>query len=268
MKLNDGTDLPQVGLGVYKVDSETTLGLVESALNMGYRLIDTGNFYGNEASVGEAIRSSSVPRKDVFVTSKLWLDDLGYDQTLRAFELSLKNLDFDYLDCYMIHWPAPLRGLYNDSWKAMVELQGQGLIRTIGVSNFHSHHLEELISKSDVTPSINQVELHPWLNQQKLREFHKSHGIGTQSWSPLARGQIFSEPALGVIAGAKGVSIAQVVLRWHFQNDLAVIPKTVSVDRLEENLNIFDFILSSQEMSVINSLDRNYRTGVDPDLRN
>lgn len=266
--LSSGDSLPAVGLGLYKVAPEVTEELVSYALEVGYRLIDGASFYENEKQAGKAIRESGLPREQVFATSKFWLDDLGYQSTLDAFHRTLELMGLEYLDSYMIHWPAPKRDLYLDSWRAMMELRDQGLIRSLGVSNFHAHHLQRVFDEFDEYPVINQVELHPWLVQQNLREFHQSHGIATQSWSPLARGQLLTEESILAMAESKGVSPAQLIIRWHIQIGSSVIPKSNSKRRISDNFDVFGFELSPQELRQISSLDRGYRTGVDPEDRN
>jgi 2,5-diketo-D-gluconate reductase A len=267
--LLDGNTLPQLGLGVYKVDNELAAPLVSHALNNGYRLIDTASMYENEVGVGQGIRDSGVPREEVLVATKFWMDDLGFENTLKAFDKSLKLLGLDYLDLYLIHWPAPKRGLlYVDSWKAMEKLKNEGLIRSIGVCNFHTHHIDEILKVAEHKPVLNQIELHPWLTQDKVLEYDTSHKIITQAWSPLARGKILEEEMLATLGAKHGKSVAQVVLRWHIQRGVAVIPKSNSMDRITENMNVFDFELSGEEMAAISALNSGFRTGVDPEDRN
>ena len=267
--LLDGNTIPKLGLGVYKVDNDLAAPLVSHALTNGYRLIDTASMYENEVGVGRGIIDSGVPRDQVQVATKFWMDDLGYENTLKAFDKSLKLLGLDYLDFYLIHWPAPKRGLlYVDSWRAMEKLKNEGLVRSIGVCNFHPHHVDEILKVAEHKPVLNQVELHPWLTQDKVLEYDNSHSILTQAWSPLARGKILEEDMLAELAKSHGKSVAQIVLRWHIQRGVAVIPKSNSMDRITENMNVFDFELSEQEMVSISSLNSNFRTGVDPEERN
>jgi 2,5-diketo-D-gluconate reductase A len=225
--------------------------------------------YENEVGVGQGIRDSGVPREEVLVATKFWMDDLGFENTLKAFDKSLKLLGLDYLDLYLIHWPAPKRGLlYVDSWKAMEKLKNEGLIRSIGVCNFHTHHIDEILKVAEHKPVLNQVELHPWLTQDKVLDYDNSHKIVTQAWSPLARGKILEEDMLATVGSKYGKSVAQVVLRWHIQRGVAVIPKSNSKDRIVENMNVFDFDLSDEEMAAISALNSGFRTGVDPEDRN
>ena len=267
--LLDGNTIPKLGLGVYKVDNDLAAPLVSHALTNGYRLIDTASMYENEVGVGRGIVDSGVPRDQVQVATKFWMDDLGYENTLKAFDKSLKLLGLDYLDFYLIHWPAPKRGLlYVDSWRAMEKLKNEGLVRSIGVCNFHPHHVDEILKVAEHKPVLNQVELHPWLTQDKVLEYDNSHSILTQAWSPLARGKILEEDMLAELARSHAKSVAQIVLRWHIQRGVAVIPKSNSMDRITENMNVFDFELSEQEMVSISSLNSNFRTGVDPEDRN
>ena len=267
--LVDGNTIPQLGLGVYKVENELAAPLVAHALENGYRLIDTASMYENEVGVGEGIRASGLPREEVIVATKFWMDGLGFEATLKEFDKSLKALKLDYLDLYLIHWPAPKRGLlYVDSWKAMEKLKNEGVIRSIGVCNFHTHHIDEILKVAEHVPVLNQIELHPWLTQEKVLEYDTSHKIVTQAWSPLARGKILEEPMLETLAKKHGKSVAQVVLRWHIQRGVAVIPKSNSKERIIENMNVFDFKLSLEEVSAITALNTNFRTGVDPEDRN
>jgi len=269
MPLVDGNTIPQLGLGVYKVENELAAPLVAHALENGYRLIDTASMYENEVGVGQGIRDSGLAREEVIVATKFWMDGLGFENTLKEFDKSLKALNLDYLDLYLIHWPAPKRGLlYVDSWKAMEKLKNEGVIRSIGVCNFHTHHIDEILKVAEHVPVLNQVELHPWLTQEKVLEYDTSHKIVTQAWSPLARGKILEEPMLEALAKKHGKSVAQVVLRWHIQRGVAVIPKSNSKERIIENMNVFDFELSQEEISAITALNTNFRTGVDPEDRN
>lgn len=269
VELSDGNSIPQLGLGVYKVENSITGPLVSQALQSGYRLIDTASMYQNEKGVGAGISKSGIPRSEITVATKFWMDDLGYDKTLRAFDTSLQLLGLSYLDIYLIHWPAPKRGLlYVDSWKAMERLKNEGLVKSIGVCNFHTHHIDEILKVAEHPPVINQIELHPLLTQDKVLAYDTKHSILTQAWSPLARGQILSNELIITIARDRLKSASQVVLRWHIQRGVAVIPKSTSKQRIEENLDVFDFELSEEEMAAISSLNINYRTGVDPEDRN
>jgi 2,5-diketo-D-gluconate reductase A len=265
LELNDGHRIPQLGFGVFQVSPEETRQAVTLALRTGYRLIDTAAAYGNEAEVGEAIAASGLPRSDLFVTTKLWNDDQGHANALSAFEHSIERLGDDYVNLYLIHWPAPSRGLYVETWKALCELKADGRARSIGVSNFTIQNLEEIISATDVVPAVNQVELHPRLIQTDLRAFHREHGIVTEAWSPLGRGgDLLEEPVLEEIAARHERTTAQVVLRWHVQLGNVVIPKSVTPSRIEENFQIFDFTLSDDELRAIDGLDADRRIGPDP----
>lgn len=269
LTLVDGNTIPQLGLGVYKVADDDAAKLVSHAIQHGYRLIDTASMYENERGVGQGVLNSGVPREEIFVTTKFWVDDLGYENTLAAFEMSRKQLGLDYVDLYLIHWPAPKRGLlYVESWRAMEKLKQEGLIRSIGVSNFHANHIEEILKASDEVPTINQIEMHPWLTQENVLQFDSSHGIVTQAWSPLARGKILGNELLDSIAARHGKSPAQIVIRWHIQRGVGVIPKSNSPERIIENMNVFDFSLTDDEVAQISALNTNTRTGVDPEDRN
>jgi 2,5-diketo-D-gluconate reductase A len=262
--MNDGHEIPQLGFGVFQVPREETVGAVLHALKTGYRSIDTAAMYGNESEVAEAIARSELDRSEVFVTTKLWNSDQGRDRALRSFEGSLSRLGFDYVDLYLIHWPAPSLGLYVETWEAFTELQRDGRVRSIGVSNFTIEHLERIIDDSGVVPAANQIELHPQLQQVELRRFHSEHGIVTEAWSPLARGQMLRERVFEEIARRRERTPAQVILRWNVQLGNVVIPRSVNPSRIEENFNLFDFSLSDEEMETINGLDQSARIGPDP----
>lgn len=265
LKLNDGHLVPQLGFGVFLVPAEDTVEVVTHALRTGYRSIDTAAAYDNEAEVGEAIAASDLDREEVFVTTKVWNEDHGHDQARQAFRRSLERLGFDYVDLYLIHWPNPGRGRYVETWEALCELQDSGHAHSIGVSNFMVDHLERIIDATGVVPAVNQIELHPQLQQRELRDFHRRHGIVTEAWSPLGRGRILNDPTVIEIASAHGHTPAQVVLRWHLQLGNVAIPKSVTPARIEENFQIFDFELSGQEMSAIDGLDAGNRIGPDPE---
>lgn len=261
--LNNGVDMPGFGLGVFKVPEGSDVeDSVKAALRLGYRSIDTATAYHNEAGVGKGIRASGIPRDQLFITSKIWNPDQGYEQAFKAFDASLAELGLDYLDLYLIHWPV--KGKYIDTWRAMVEIYGTGKARAIGVSNFQIHHLQDILALDSVVPAINQVEMHPLLIQAQLRRFCKDHHIQVESWSPLMRGNL-DIPLLQELAGKYHKSPAQIVLRWHVQHDVVVIPKSVHEERILENSLIFDFSLSDADIQAIDGLDRNQRFGSDPD---
>ncbi|MFF3934886.1 aldo/keto reductase [Streptomyces phaeofaciens] len=266
--LNNGVTMPQLGFGVFQVPDEETTAAVTSALWAGYRSIDTAAIYGNERGVGQALADSDIARDELFITTKLWNADQGYDATLAAFDASLDKLGLDHVDLYLIHWPTPARDLYLDTWHALEKLYADGRTRAIGVSNFRPAHLERLLGAASVVPAVNQIELHPGLQQAELREFHARHGIATEAWSPLAQGAVLKDDAVTTIAAAHGKSPAQVVLRWHLQIGNVVIPKSVTETRIRENLDVFDFELSAREIDALTALDRGLRTGPDPDTLN
>ena len=262
--LTNGVEMPIFGLGVYKMtDPQETIEAITKALQVGYRAIDTASLYYNEEQVGEAIRHSGVAREELFVTTKVWNSDQGYDNTLKAFEVSLKKLDMDYVDLYLTHWPV--EGKYPDTYRAIERLYEEKLIRVPGVSNHHAHHVEQLLRSANVPPMVNQIEAHPYLSQEPLRAFCREHNIAVTAWSPLGRGGVLQDETIVKIAEKYGKSAAQVVLRWHLQHNIMVIPKSVTPSRIEENANIFDFVLSSEDMKVIDGLNRNQRFGKDPD---
>ncbi|MEV8044643.1 aldo/keto reductase [Streptomyces griseoluteus] len=263
--LNNGVEMPQLGFGVWQVPDDEAERAVTTALETGYRSIDTAAIYGNEEGTGKAIAASGVPREDLFVTTKLWNSDQGYDSTLRAFDTSLEKLGLDYLDLYLIHWPLPARDNYLDTYKAFEKLYSDGRIRAIGVSNFLPEHLERLIAETSVVPAVNQIELHPQLQQRAAREFDAEHGIATEAWSPLGQGKgLLEVPAIVAIARKHGRTPAQVVLRWHIQLGNIVIPKSVTPSRIKENIEVFDFSLDDEDLAAIGALDEDKRLGPDP----
>jgi 2,5-diketo-D-gluconate reductase A len=264
LDLNDGRQIPQLGFGVFQVPPEETRKTVERALETGYRHIDTAAAYGNEAEVGEAIAGSGLERDAVFITTKLWNNDQGRDNALRAFEQSLEKLSSDYVDLYLIHWPVPANGLFAETWEALTELRADGRARSIGVSNFRIEDLETIIDATGVVPAVNQIELHPHLQQEELRRFHQEHGILTEAWSPLGQGEVLDDPVIARIAAAHDRTAAQAVLRWHLQLGNVVIPKSVTPERIRENFQLFDFRLSQKEMRAMAELDAGQRTGPDP----
>jgi 2,5-diketo-D-gluconate reductase A len=265
MTLNNGVTMPQLGFGVFQVSTEDTYDAVAEALRVGYRSIDTAAAYGNEEPVGRAVADSGIARDELFVTTKLWNTDQGYDEALRAFDASAARLGLDRVDLYLVHWPAPKQDRYVASWRALAELHAAGRIRAIGVSNFQPAHVERVVEATGVVPAVNQVELHPWLQQAELRRFHAEHGIVTEAWSPLAQGALLADPVVTSIADKHGRTPAQVVLRWHVQLDNVVIPKSVTPSRIAENFAVFDFELDGDDMDRIAGLDRGERTGPDPD---
>ncbi|MFI1095629.1 aldo/keto reductase [Streptomyces sp. NPDC020917] len=257
--------MPQLGFGVFQVPDDETAAAVGAALDAGYRSIDTASVYGNETGVGRALAASGLPREELFVTTKVWNADQGHDSTLRAFDASLARLGLDHVDLYLIHWPAPAQDRYLDTWRALRALLADGRVRAIGVSNFQPAHLRRLIEDGGVVPAVNQVELHPGLQQRELRAVHAEFGIVTEAWSPLAQGALLDEPALAAIARKHGRTPAQVVLRWHLQLGTVVIPKSVTPARIRENLDVFGFALDDADLAAIAGLDRGLRTGPDPD---
>lgn len=266
VKLNNGVEMPQLGFGVFQVPPAETKAAVKTALDTGYRSIDTATAYGNEAAVGEALAESGIARDELFITTKLWNSDQGYDQTLRAFDASLTALGLEQLDLYLIHWPLPARDKYVATWKALEKLYADGLVRAIGVSNFQPAHLRRLLDEGTVVPAVNQVELHPYLVQPEVRAFDAEQGIATEAWSPLAKGgDLLGEPVVTSIASRHGRTPAQVVLRWHLQLGNVVIPKSVTPSRVKENLDVFGFQLTDDEVAALSALDRDGRTGPDPE---
>lgn len=266
VQLRDGARMPQIGIGVWQVEDPEATQVVQAALDAGYRSVDTAAAYHNERGVGAGLRASGVPREEVFVTTKLWNADQGHGSTLAACRASLDRLRLDYVDLYLIHWPVPSLDRYVETWRALVDLRAEGLVRSIGVSNFTADQLRRLDAETGEVPVVNQVELHPRLAQAGLREYHAAHGIVTEAWSPLAQGRLMADPTLLSIAGRLGVSVARVILRWHVQQGTVVIPKSVTPSRMAENIDVFDFALSDADMAAIAALDTGHRLGPDPDV--
>lgn len=267
--LNNGVEIPQLGFGVFKIPPEETRQAVLRALGVGYRHIDTAKLYDNETAVGAAVRESGLVREELFVTTKLWNSDQGYDATLRAFDASMERLGLETLDMYLVHWPTPARDKYVETWRAMEKLYVDGRIRAIGVSNFQPDHLRRLLDKSSVVPVINQIELHPYLQQNEARKAHDELGVLTEAWGPLARGRsLLEDPVITGLADKHGRTPAQVVLRWHIELGNVVIPKSVTPSRMQDNFDIFDFALDEEDVAAVAALDRGGRTGPDPDKFN
>jgi 2,5-diketo-D-gluconate reductase A len=263
--LRDGEQIPQLGFGTWQIPPQQTADVVTRALLAGYRHVDTAAAYENEAGVGQAIHAAGLQRDDVYLTTKVWNTDHGYDKTKRALRASLDQLEVEHVDLYLIHWPVPSSDLYVETWQAMIELQQEGLTRSIGVSNFNQPHLERIIAETGVTPVVNQIELHPYFQQAGLRREHADLGIVTEAWSPLAQGKVAEDPALEQIADAHGVSNGQVAIRWQLQLGNVVFPKSVTQERIEENFDVFGFALTDAEMAAIEGLDAGARIGPDPD---
>ncbi|WP_308295418.1 aldo/keto reductase [Streptomyces sp. MUM 178J] len=265
LRLNHGGAMPQLGYGVWQVPDDEAAQAVGTALRAGYRSVDTAAIYGNEKGAGRAVADSGLPREDLFITTKVWNDAQGYDTTLRAFDASLERLGLDHVDLYLIHWPLPSRDLYVDTYRALEKIHADGRARAIGVSNFLPEHLERLIGETSVVPAVNQVELHPQLQQSGLRAFHAEHGIRTEAWSPLGQGRgLLEVPAIVAVAQKHGRTPAQVVLRWHLQLGNVVIPKSVTPSRIAENIDLFGFELDADDMAVFAALDEGRRLGPDP----
>ena len=267
--LNDGNTIPQLGFGVFQIDPEDTAEAVREALRIGYRHIDTAEMYGNEKEVGEAVRASGLDRGDIYVTSKLNNSFHEPDDARRAFDQTLADLGFDYVDLFLIHWPLPTRydGDYVSTWKALEEFKNDGRARSIGVSNFQVEHLERLAAETDTVPAINQIEVHPYLTNEAVRAYGREHGIATEAWSPIAQGAVLDDPTITEIAEKVGKTTAQVVLRWHIQRGDIVFPKSVTPSRIRENFELFDFELDPSEVEAISALDKGDegRTGPHPD---
>jgi 2,5-diketo-D-gluconate reductase A len=264
MPLNDGRTMPQVGFGVFKVTADQADDAVRAALDAGYRHFDLAAYYENEEVIGGALRASGVPREDLFITSKLWNDWHGRERAVQAYEASLERIGVDWLDLYMIHWPAPAQDRYVETWQALADLQAAGRVASIGTSNFRPEHLDRLRVEVGVVPSVNQVELHPYFQQPAQRAHHAAHRIVTEAWSPLGRGAALDDPVLGKLAREHGVSPARLVLRWHLQLGHSVIPKSGHPDRIADNIRLFDFLLTEDDLATIAALDRGERGGPDP----
>jgi len=264
VSLNDGAAMPQLGFGVWQVPSQEAASVVSNALDAGYRAVDTAAAYGNEEGVGAAVRAST--GRSIFLTTKLWNDDHGLERARRALDASLARLGLETVDLYLIHWPVPRRNRYVETWRTLIGLRQEGKARSIGVSNFSQVHLERIIGETGVVPAINQIELHPRFQQRSLRAFHERHGIATESWSPLGRGSALADPVITAIAAKHRRTPAQVVLRWHLDNGLVVIPKSVTPARIRENLDVFGFGLDADDLTRIQALDHPQgRIGPDPD---
>lgn len=267
--LNNGISMPQLGLGVYKVTSGDTFDTVTAALHSGYRSIDTAQYYDNEEEVGRALKASGIPREELFITTKVWNSHHGHDRTIEAFETSLKKLGLDYIDLYLIHWPVPEQNKFVETYQTLEAFYHAKKVRAIGVSNFHVHHLEQLMQECEVTPVVNQVECHPYLPQKELKAFCKKHNIFIECWSPLYRGgELLEEPVIRELADKYEKTPAQIVLRWHLQEDSIVIPKSVTPSRIKENIDVFGFQLTDSQMDNILQLDSGSRIGKNPDDMN
>ncbi|MCI9890046.1 aldo/keto reductase [Micrococcales bacterium 31B] len=265
--LNDGHTMPQVGYGVWQVEDAVAEKTVAQALEAGYRSIDTAAIYGNEEGTGKGIKASGVAREDIFLTTKVWNGEQGYDTAIAAAKASLQRLGTDYVDLLLIHWPCPAKELYVDTWSALVDLRSQGLARSIGVSNFQENHLQAIIDETGIVPVLNQVENHPYLVQEPLRSVHERHGIKTEAWSPLGQGKdLLQDSVIAEIAAAHDATAGQVVLAWHLANGTIVIPKTVTQSRMTENLGAVNLTLSAAELAAITGLNRDERLGGDPDV--
>jgi 2,5-diketo-D-gluconate reductase A len=266
--LNNGVEIPQLGFGVFQIRPDRTKEATLAAFEVGYRHIDTAEMYGNEKGVGAAVRESGIARDDIFITTKLDNGNHARDDALKAIDQSLSDLSLDYVDLFLIHWPLPDVGDFVETWRAMEEIYASGKTKAVGVSNFQPHHLRRLLQETSVIPAVNQIEVHPYLTQDEPRAFDAEHQIATEAWSPIARGKVVGDPTVVRIAGAHDRTPAQVTLRWHIQRGDIVFPKSVTRSRIEENFNLFDFELSDVEMSDISGLNRDERTGPDPDRFN
>lgn len=266
LSLNDGSTVPQLGFGFWQTPADETAKVCVNALEVGYRHLDTAAIYGNEAGVGAGVKASGLKREDIYLTTKVWNADQGYDATLKAMDSSLSLLGMDYVDLYLIHWPAPSKGLYGETWKALIRLKEEGKARSIGVSNFKAAHLDRIIAETGVTPVMNQIELHPRWQQREMQAADAARKVATESWSPLGQGKLLADPTLAAIAARHGKTAAQVVIRWHLDSGLVVIPKSVTPSRIAENFDVFGFSLDAEDMAAIAGLDApDGRIGPDPD---
>ena len=265
IELNDGNSIPQLGFGVFRVPNDRAAAAVSTALETGYRAIDTAAYYGNEAGVGEGLRMAGLPRAEVHLTTKVWHTDLGYDATLWAFDRSLANLQVDYLDLYLIHWPVPSRDLYVETWRALEKIKSSGSTRSIGGSNFPQAQIERLLTETGTAPAVNQIELHPWLPQEELRAYSARQGISTQAWSPLGHGQLVTDPVVRAIAEPHGKDAGQVLLRWNLDLGNIVISKSVTPERIRSNIQVFDFELTTDDHARLADLNTGKRTGPNPE---
>ncbi|SIS02460.1 MULTISPECIES: aldo/keto reductase [Pseudomonas] len=265
IELLDGNRIPQLGLGVWQASPEEARAAVSVALKTGYRHVDTASIYKNEDGVGAGLQDSGIPRQDVFITTKVWNEDQGYERTLRAIDESLGRLELDYVDLLLIHWPAPSNGLFIETWQAMIEAQKAGKARSIGVSNFTAQHLDQLVNATGVKPVLNQVELHPFFQQAELRKAHENLGVKTESWSPLGQGEALAKPEIQAIAQKHQRTPAQVIIKWHLSQGLIAIPKSVTPSRISENFKVFDFELDNEDFHAIERLNEERRLGPDPD---
>lgn len=266
VRLNDGVEIPQLGFGVFQIEPGDTVEAVSRALEVGYRHIDTAEMYGNEAEVGRAVRESGIPRSEIFITSKLNNGYHRHDDALRAFDETMSKLGLDQLDLFLVHWPLPTIGIdYVETWRALEKVKAEGRVRSIGVSNFQAAHLDRLAAETSTVPSIDQIECHPYLTQEPLRAHLAEHGIACEAWSPIAQGGVLGDEVITRIAGEVGRSPAQVTLRWHVQLGNIVFPKSVTPERIRENFSLWDFELSDEQVAAISALNRDERTGPDPD---
>jgi 2,5-diketo-D-gluconate reductase A len=265
LSLNDGAQIPQLGFGTWQIPGREATSAVRKAIEAGYRLIDTASAYENEEAVGEGIHSSGIPRAEIFVTTKLWNDEHGWEAALRGLDASLARLKLNFVDLYLIHWPVPTQNKFVESWRALIRARDEGKAKSIGVSNFSEAHLQRLFDETGIIPAVNQVELHPLFTQKPLRSFHTMRGIVTESWSPLGRGRLIDDPIVKAVAARHGRTPALIILRWHVDNGLVVIPKSVTPKRIEENTRVFDFRLSSEDLAELAKLDTNERLGPDPE---
>ena len=265
IKFHDSHSIPQLGYGLWQVTPEETIKYVQEAIKVGYRSLDSAQIYHNEAALGEAIQRAGVPRSELYITTKIWNDEQGRDKTLRSFDVSMQNLGLEKLDLLLIHWPSPYRKLYTETWKALVEIKKSGRVNSIGVSNFRTTDLKEVIDATGVVPVLNQIELHPHFQQKELRNLHNELGIHTECWSPLGQGKVIADPAIKKIADQHKKSPAQIILRWHMEHGFIAIPKSTNSARLKENFEVFDFKLTAEDLRILDGLDhQDGRVGPDP----